>query len=95
MSATRQFAQMQSAGLAAYPKFIRGAAWVLIVLGLLISLTVIGAILGIPLALAGAGMLFVARYVERQVPVLGEALVEQAEIAEDRLRRARQAETGR
>lgn len=95
MSATRRFAQMQSAGLAASPKFVRGAAWVLIVIGILISLTVIGAILGIPLALAGAGMLFVARCIERHVPVLGEALVEQTEIAEDRLRHARRAGSGR
>lgn len=89
MSATREFARLQSAGLSAYPKFVRVAGWILIVIGILLSLTVVGAILGIPLVLAGAAMLIVARYIARQVPALSGALAEQAEIVEDRLRQAR------
>lgn len=91
MSEMHKAAEMMSGGIAAYPKFLRWAGWILIILGVLLSLTLIGAILGIPIALSGIAILFVARYFERRVPVLSGAMKEQAEIAEHALQRAREA----
>lgn len=89
MSETRKMLEMQANGGFFAAKAIKWLAWFLIILGGILTITLIGAIAGMPMIVMGAFLIFISKYMEKQMQAFKGATSEQAEIIEHRLQQAR------
>jgi hypothetical protein len=88
-SEVRKAFEMQAKLGNAGAKWIKYCGWFFIIIGALLTITVIGAIPGILLVLMGVGIIFFSKFLKKQTATLRGATLEQAEIIEHQLRQAR------
>ncbi|MDP1539513.1 MAG: DUF5362 family protein [Moraxellaceae bacterium] len=86
--AKKVFEHQAQAGML-FPKLLKWLGWLGIALGALLTITIIGAIIGIPMIVTGIVSLFLSKYLSKQMMVTGKAMAEAAEIHEHNLRNAR------
>ena len=89
MSETRKMLEMQANGGAFFAKAIKWLAWFLIIIGGILTVTIIGAMAGIPMIIMGVFLIFVSKYMAKQMQAFKGATSEQAEIIEHQLQQAR------
>lgn len=89
MSETRKMLEMMQANGGAGAKAIKWFAWFLIILGGILTVTIIGAMAGIPMIIMGVFLIFTLKYMAKQMQAFKGAASEQAEIIEHQLQQAR------
>lgn len=92
MSDVRKAFQEQAKGASHVAKLIKMLGWMFIVIGAVLTITVIGAIAGIPMIVMGVFMVrYLTKIMARNAATYSQATSEIAEIHEHQLQQARAA----
>ena len=93
MSAIKQLTEHQAKNLLIFAKALKWMAWGFIAFGGLLTITIVVAPLGIPTVILGVVLLFVSKYLAKQLVVFNRAASEAVEIIDHNLQKARSHKT--
>lgn len=93
MSGMKELSKMQAGNIAMFAKATKIGGWIFIGLGGVLTITIIGAVIGIPLLIVGGVCLFTSKIVAKQGAVVSAATEELAEIHDHQLAKARESKT--
>lgn len=92
MSEVRKAFQEQTEGATLVAKLVKMLGWMFIVIGAVLTITVVGAMAGIPMIVMGVFMVrYLTKIMARNAATYGQATSEIAEIHEHQLQQARAA----
>lgn len=95
MSEVRKAFQEQTKGATLVAKLVKMLGWMFIVIGAVLTITVVGAMAGIPMIVMGIFMVrYLTKIMARNAATYGQATSEIAEIHEHQFQQARAAKDG-
>ena len=90
MSDVRKAFQEQTEGAALIAKLVKVLGWMFIIIGAVLTITIVGAMAGIPMIVMGVFMVrYLTKIMARNAATYGQAASEIAEIHEHQLQQAR------
>lgn len=89
MTNTKKITDLNNQALGILPMLVKWLAWIFIVVGTVLTVTLLGAFIGVPMILIGIAFIFIAKYLIKNMEAIKGVSNEQAEIIEHQLQQAR------